>query len=37
MSSPVYKSMTIRSWQTTMALMELVKAVDDGTADGGSE
>src|SRR6476469_7359529 len=37
MSSPVYKSMTIRSWQTTMALMELVKAVDDGAADGGSE
>ena len=29
MSSPVYKSMTIRSWQTTMALMDLVKAVDD--------
>jgi len=36
-SSPVYKSMTIRRWQTTMALMDLVKAVDDGTADGGPE
>lgn len=32
MSSPVYKSMTIRSWQTTMALMDLVRAVDDGEA-----
>ena len=37
MSSPVYKSMTIRSWQTTMALMELVRTVDDSTAEGGSE
>ena len=27
---PVYKSMTIRSWQTTLALMDLVKDVDDG-------
>jgi uncharacterized protein (DUF1697 family) len=32
MSSPLYKSMTIRSWQTTSALMDLVKAVDDGEA-----
>ena len=32
MSSPVYKSMTIRSWQTTIALMDLVRAVDDGEA-----
>ena len=31
-SSPHYKSMTIRSWQTTMALMDLVRAVDDGDA-----
>jgi uncharacterized protein (DUF1697 family) len=31
-SSPLYKSMTIRSWQTTIALMELLKAVDDGEA-----
>ena len=31
-SSPHYKSMTIRSWQTTLALMDLVKAVDDGEA-----
>jgi uncharacterized protein (DUF1697 family) len=29
-ASPFYKSMTIRSWQTTLALMDLVKAVDDG-------
>ena len=35
-SSPHYQSMTIRSWQTTMALMDLVKAVDDGTDGGGS-
>ena len=35
-SSPHYKSMTIRSWQTTLALMDLVKAVDDGEADGGA-
>mgnify|MGYP001046627312 CR=1 FL=1 len=35
MSSPLYKSMTIRSWQTTTALMELVKAVDDGEASRG--
>ncbi len=32
MSSPLYKSMTIRSWQTTSALMDIVKAVDDGEA-----
>ncbi|MFL5684690.1 MAG: DUF1697 domain-containing protein [Chloroflexota bacterium] len=36
MSSPVYKSMTIRSWQTTMALMDLVKAVDDGETSASS-
>ncbi|HET9085606.1 MAG TPA: DUF1697 domain-containing protein [Candidatus Limnocylindrales bacterium] len=36
MSSPVYKSMTIRSWQTTVALMDLVKAVDEGDASAGS-
>ena len=36
MSSPVYKSMTIRSWQTTMALMDLVRAVDDGESADGS-
>jgi hypothetical protein len=24
------------SWQTTLALMDLVKAVDDGEADGGA-
>jgi uncharacterized protein (DUF1697 family) len=29
-SSPVYKSMTIRSWQTTVALLDLVRAVDEG-------
>ena len=32
MSSPLYRSMTIRSWQTTSALMDIVKAVDDGEA-----
>jgi uncharacterized protein (DUF1697 family) len=31
MSSPLYESMTIRSWQTTIALMDLVKALDDGS------
>jgi uncharacterized protein (DUF1697 family) len=36
MSSPVYKSMTIRSWQTTMALMDLVNAVDDGETSKSS-
>ncbi len=36
MSSPVYKSMTIRSWQTTMALMDLVRTVDDGESGGGA-
>jgi uncharacterized protein (DUF1697 family) len=36
MSSPVYKSMTIRSWQTTMALMDLVKTVDDGETSASS-
>lgn len=30
MSSPLYKSMTIRSWQTVSALMDIAKAVDDG-------
>jgi uncharacterized protein (DUF1697 family) len=35
MSSPLYKSMTIRSWQTTSALMDLLKAVDDGEASVG--
>jgi uncharacterized protein (DUF1697 family) len=35
MSSPLYKSMTIRSWQTTSALMDIVKAVDDGDAGVG--
>jgi uncharacterized protein (DUF1697 family) len=35
LSSPVYKSMTIRSWQTTMALLDLVKAVDEEAAGGG--
>jgi uncharacterized protein (DUF1697 family) len=34
-ASPFYKSMTIRSWQTTLALMDLVKAVDDGEAGPG--
>src|SRR4051794_7328406 len=29
MSSPLYRSMTIRSWQTTCALRDLVKAVDE--------
>ena len=33
-SSPIYKSMTIRSWQTTSALMDLVKAVDEAEAGG---
>jgi hypothetical protein len=28
--------MTIRSWQTTLALMDLVKAVDEGDASAGS-
>ena len=31
--TPAYKSMTIRSWQTTAALMDLVRAVDEGDAD----
>jgi uncharacterized protein (DUF1697 family) len=35
MSSPLYKSMTIRSWQTTSALMDLVRAVDDGETSVG--
>jgi uncharacterized protein (DUF1697 family) len=35
MSSPLYQSMTIRSWQTTSALMDIVKAVDDGDAGVG--
>ena len=30
--SPVYKSMTIRSWQTTLALLDLVRVVDEGEA-----
>jgi uncharacterized protein (DUF1697 family) len=34
-ASPFYKSMTIRSWQTTLALMDLVKAVDEGEAGAG--
>jgi len=34
-SSPLYKSMTIRSWQTTTALMDIVKAVDDEEASTG--
>ena len=33
-SSPHYKAMTIRSWQTTIALRDLVQAVDDGEAEG---
>jgi len=36
MASPVYKSMTIRSWQTTMALMDLVRAIDEGEAEARS-
>jgi hypothetical protein len=28
--------MTFRSWQTTIALMELVKAVDDGEVSAAS-
>ena len=32
MSSPLYRSMTIRSWQTVSALKDIVKAVDDGEA-----
>ncbi|HET8784101.1 MAG TPA: DUF1697 domain-containing protein [Candidatus Limnocylindrales bacterium] len=35
LGSPVYKSMTIRSWQTTLALLDLVRAVDDGKAGAG--
>ncbi len=35
MSSPLYRSMTIRSWQTTSALLDLVRAVDDGEASIG--
>jgi len=31
-SFPVYKSMTIRSWQTTIRLLDLVKAADDDKA-----
>jgi uncharacterized protein (DUF1697 family) len=34
-SSPAYTSMTIRSWQTTLALMDLVKAVDESEAGKG--
>jgi uncharacterized protein (DUF1697 family) len=29
MASPLYKSMTIRSWSTTLKLLELVKATDN--------
>ena len=32
--SPVYKSMTIRSWQTTLALVDLVRAVDQAEVGG---
>lgn len=35
-SSPIYKSMAIRSWQTTLGLRDLVKAVYDGDASAGS-
>jgi uncharacterized protein (DUF1697 family) len=35
MSSPLYRSMTIRSWQTTCALMDLVTDVDEGDSSGG--
>lgn len=31
-ASPLYKSMTIRSWQTTVALLGLLERVDDGRA-----
>jgi uncharacterized protein (DUF1697 family) len=31
MSSPLYKSMTIRSWQTTLALLELMEAPEAKT------
>ena len=34
MQSPVYKSMTIRSWQTTLALVDLVRAVDEAEPSG---
>ena len=33
--SPVYKSMTIRSWQTTLALLDLVRVVDEAEAGRG--
>jgi uncharacterized protein (DUF1697 family) len=35
MSSPVYRSMTIRSWTTVLALRDLVKAVDEEAASAG--
>lgn len=34
-ASPLYKSMTIRSWQTMLALRDLVRAVDEGEAGAG--
>ena len=34
-SSPLYKAMTIRSWQTTRALLDLIRAVDADEAGAG--
>jgi uncharacterized protein (DUF1697 family) len=31
MASPLYKSMTIRSWGTTIALLDMLKGIDAGT------
>jgi hypothetical protein len=44
MGSPVYRSMTIRSWATTIALLRLLDETEDGrdaapalsSADGSS-
>jgi uncharacterized protein (DUF1697 family) len=33
MSSPLYKSMTIRSWSTTMKLLDLLREADAGPAN----
>ena len=36
MGTPAYRSMTIRSWQTTQALLELVRARQHGSSQAGA-
>ncbi len=33
MATPAYKSMTIRNWNTTIKLLELLRAIDAGSVD----